>query len=74
MFCPKCHSDIQDSKKLCPRCGEELNKKKKNYNFSHINKFSNISTFNYKSDLKELEDKIEEDTKNIIKKRWNNRT
>lgn len=65
MFCPKCHSDIQDSKNFCPRCGEELNKKKKNYNFSHINKFSNISTFNYKNDIKELEDKIEEDTKNI---------
>lgn len=66
MFCPKCHSDIQDSKNFCPRCGEELNKKKKNnYNFSHMNKFSNISTFNYKKDIKELENKIDENLNSI---------
>ncbi len=65
MFCPKCHSDIQDSKNFCPRCGEELSKKKKNYNFSNMNKFSTISTFNYKNDIKELKNKIEDNSKNI---------
>lgn len=70
MFCPKCHTDLDDDLKFCSRCGTELGKKKKPSYFSKTNTFhsTTINSFSGIKKEKDKNDKKEEIKENIKEK------
>lgn len=62
MFCPKCHTELNNNASFCKRCGTEQKKIKKRF---HWNQFSSSRTFERmnvnKSINKELEEIFEEE-------------
>lgn len=57
MFCPKCHTELDDDKKFCTRCGTNLQVKKSKYTqFSTMRTFKRMAELDYSKNKKESEE------------------
>lgn len=57
MFCPKCHTELDDDKKFCTRCGTNLQVKKSKYTqFSTMRTFKRMAELDYSKNKKDNEE------------------
>lgn len=62
MFCPKCHTELDDDKKFCTRCGTNLQVKKSKYTqFSTMRTFKRMAELDYSKNKKDNEETQELD-------------
>ena len=64
MFCPKCHTELDNDTQICKRCGTKVNSKSTNLwgSFSSSKSFERMNIKNIEDEAKEVEGEIKEET------------
>lgn len=67
MFCPKCHTDLDDNTKYCKRCGTKLNSIRKKTSWGSFSSTKTFERMNVKNTIEDPEflNKVESQTEEI---------